>query len=83
MAKNATFYLDEDILLKAKELVEAGHFKSLNAFVESALKEKFEKIHNEQIQREIIEASKDPMFLADIAEIERDFKHVDFEQVEK
>ncbi|MHA1997483.1 MAG: hypothetical protein ACTSU9_05140 [Promethearchaeota archaeon] len=54
-----------------------------NAFVESALKEKFERIHDEKIRQEIIDASQDPMFLADIAEIERDFKHVDFEKVEK
>lgn len=83
MAKNATFYLDENILLKAKQVVDDGLFKSLNALVESALQTKLESIHNEKIHQEIIEASQDPMFLADIEEIERDFKHADYEEVEK
>ncbi len=80
-AKNATFYLDEELMSQAKKVVEDGLFKSLNALVESALKAKLETLHREKIRQEIIEASQDPMFIADIAEIEQDFKHVDFETV--
>ena len=31
-------------------------------------------------KKEILEASKDPLFLSDIKEIEEDFKYADFEQ---
>jgi len=43
------------------------------------MKDKLEKIKQEGIRKAIIEASKDLLLLADIAEIERDFKYSDFE----
>jgi len=50
----------------------------MTAFVESAPKNKLEDLKKEKIRKEILKASKDPLFLADIAEIEKDFKHADF-----
>jgi len=41
-----------------------------------------EKVKKEQIREAIIKASKDPMFLADIAEMEKDFEYADFEEGE-
>nr|MDO8116864.1 hypothetical protein [Candidatus Sigynarchaeota archaeon] len=81
MAKKATFVLDEVLLSQAKQVVEAGLFKSLNAFVEIAVRDELARIKKDKLRQEIIEASHDPLFLADIEEIERDFKHVDFERV--
>ncbi len=83
MGKKATFVLDERIMEQAKEVVEKGLFKSMNAFVETALKDEIERIKKEQIRAAIISASKDPLFLADIREIEKDFECVDFEEAEK
>lgn len=80
MGKKATFVLDEQIMAEAKEIVGKGLFKSVNAFVESAIKDEIEKIKKERIKEAIIEASKDPMFLSDIKEIEEDFKYADFEE---
>jgi Arc/MetJ-type ribon-helix-helix transcriptional regulator len=83
MARKATFVINDDLLLQAKEIVEAGKFKSLNAFIETAVKDELDRIKKEQIRHEIIEASQDPLFLADIQEIEKDFESADFEEVEK
>ena len=83
MGKKATFILSEEIVRQAKEMVEKGLFKSMNAFVESAIKDELEKIRKERIKKAIIEASKDPLFLSDIEEVERDFEYADFEGIEK
>ncbi len=34
----------------------------------------------ENLRAEIIKASKDPLFLADMEEIEEDFEHADFDE---
>jgi Arc/MetJ-type ribon-helix-helix transcriptional regulator len=83
MGKKATFVLDEQIMLKAKEVVNKGFFKSMNAFVETAIRDELERIEKENIKAAIIEASKDPLFLSDLEEIEKDFEYVDFEEAEK
>ena len=83
MGKKATFVLDENVMADAKEIVEKGFFKSMNVFVETALKEEIEKIKKEQIRTAIRAAAKDPLFLADIKEIEKDFEYADFEVSEK
>jgi Arc/MetJ-type ribon-helix-helix transcriptional regulator len=82
MGGKATFMLDEQMMKLAKEYVEKGHFKSMNALVETAIKDELDAIKKEQTRKEIIQAGNDPMFLADIAEIERDFKDADFEERE-
>ena len=61
----------------AKMIVENGYYKSMNAFVESAMKSEIEKITRVRIQAAITEASKDPLYLSDIEEVERDFEYVD------
>ncbi len=80
MGKKATFVLDEQVMTEAKQIVEKGLFKSMNSFVESAIRDEIEKIKKERIRKAIIEASKDTMFLSDIKEIEEDFKYADFEE---
>ncbi|MCX5885923.1 MAG: hypothetical protein NT096_08450 [Proteobacteria bacterium] len=83
MGKKATFMLDEQMMKLAKEYVEKGRFRSMNALVETAIKDELDAIRKDQIRKEIVQAGRDPMFLADIAEIEKDFQHVDFEEREK
>lgn len=80
MGKKATFVLDEQVMTEAKQIVEKGFFKSMNSFVESAIRDEIEKIKKERIRKAIIEASKDTMFLSDIKKIEEDFKYADFEE---
>ena len=73
MGKKATFVLDETVIAQAKEIVEKGVFKSMNAFVESAIKDEIERIKKDNIRQAIILASKDPLFLSDIKEVEKRF----------
>lgn len=83
MGKKATFVLDETVIAQAKEIVEKGVFKSMNAFVESAIKDEIERIKKDNIRQAIILASKDPLFLSDIKEVEKDFEYADFDEGNK
>ena len=83
MGKKATFVLNETVIAQAKEIVEKGVFKSMNAFVESAIKDEIERIKKDNIRQAIILASKDPLFLSDIKEVEKDFEYADFDEGNK
>jgi len=78
MSPKTTFVIKDEIIMQVKEAVKEGCYKSMTAFVESAPKNKLEDLKKEKIRKEILKASKNPLFLADIAEIEKDFKHADF-----
>lgn len=80
MGKKATFVIDDRVIEKAKEIVDRGDFKSLNSFVEAAMRDEIEKLRKEELKKALSEASTDPLFLADIKEVERDFEHADFEE---
>lgn len=67
------------MLEEAKELVNQGTARSLNAFVEQALEEQIRRIKRAQIDRAIQEAGQDPLFLADVAGVMRAFAHADAE----
>lgn len=79
MGKKATFILDETIVAEVREVVRRGLFKSMNSFVEIAIKDELERIKEEDIRTALRQASKDPLFLSDIKEIEKDFEYADFE----
>ncbi len=83
MGVKATFILDEEIMEKGRAIVKEKRFKSMNAFVEKAIRDKLDALDKEEIKKALLEASKDPLFLADIRDIERDFAHADFEKAEK
>lgn len=79
MGKKATFIIDEAVLEEAKTVVETKRFKSLNSFVEKAIKDKIRIIRREEIKKALVEASQDPMFLSDLRDVEYDFQFADFE----
>ena len=79
MQKKATFAIDQAILEEAKAIVETKRFKSLNSFVEKAIKDVIERIRREEIKKAILEASQDPIFLSDLSDVEHDFEFADFE----
>ena len=79
MGSKTTFVIKDEIIIQVKEAVKYGYYKSLTSFVENALKNELRALKKAKIRKEIIEASKDPLFLADIAEIEEDFKYSDYE----
>jgi len=80
MGKKATFILDEKIMKQSRECVGKKQFKSKNAFVDKALKDEIAKIKQEEIKGALLEASQDPLFLADLEEIEEDFACADFKK---
>ena len=79
MSPKTTFIIKEEIMTQVKEAVKAGQYNSMTSFVENALKNEIRKLEKEKIIRELKEASKDPLFLADIEEIEDDYKYTDFQ----
>lgn len=79
MGSKTTFVIKDEIIMQVKEAVRNGYYKSFTSFVENALKNELNVLKKAEIRKEIIAASKDPMFLADIADIEEDFKYSDFE----
>lgn len=79
MQKKATFAIDQAILEEAKAIVETKRFKSLNSFVEKAMKNEIERVRREEIKKAILEASQDPIFLSDLSDVEHDFEFADFE----
>ena len=79
MSPKTTFIIKEEIITQVKEAVKAGQYNSMTSFVENALKNEIKKLEKEKIIRELKEASKDPLFLADIEEIEDDYKYTDFQ----
>ena len=83
MGIKATFVLDEEIMEKGRALVREKRFKSMNAFVEKAIRDELTTLGKEEIRKSLLDASKDPLFIADIEEIERDFVHSDFEKGQK
>jgi Arc/MetJ-type ribon-helix-helix transcriptional regulator len=79
MGSKTTLVIKDEIIMQVKEAVKYGYYKSLTSFVENALNNELKALKKAEIRKEIIAASKDPLFLADIAEIEEDFKYPDFE----
>ena len=79
MSQKTTFVIKDEIIMRVKEAVKEGYYKSMTDFVENAIKNKLEDIKREKIREEILQAGNDPLFLADIKEIEEDFKYVDFD----
>ena len=79
MSQKTTFVIKDEIIMRVKEAVKEGYYKSMTDFVENAIKNKLEDIKKEKIREEILKAGNDPLFLADIKEIEEDFKYADFD----
>lgn len=78
-SKKATFVIREGLLDEAREIVRSGSFKSLNALVEEAISEIIGQVRREEYRQALVEASRDPLFLSDLEEVERDFERVDEE----
>jgi hypothetical protein len=77
--KKSTYFISEDLLSEIKEMVPFTGLRSQNALVEEALRSYVNGFKRENIRKQYLEASQDPMFLADIREIESDFEIADAE----
>lgn len=79
MPLKATFVIDDHVLEDAREYVKTNHLKSLSAFVERAMREELKRIRQEKIRAALLAAGNDPLFMADVMEIQQAFEHVDHE----
>ena len=78
-AKKATFSLPADVLAALDEAVARGAAPSKNAFVQRALARELKELRRRARQSLWEEASRDPLFLKDVEEIEGAFKSADAE----
>lgn len=79
MPLKATFVIDDHVLEDAREYVKTNHLKSLSAFVERAMREELKRMHQEKIRAALLAAGNDPLFMADVMEIQLAFESVDHE----
>lgn len=77
--KKVTFSLNGEIVQEMRELVEKGQSGSQNRFVEQALQEYMKQVRRDVLRRELAHASRDPLFLSDIKQAEKDFAQADTE----
>ena len=77
MSVKATFVIDDLVLAEARECVKENRIKSLSAFVERAICSELERLRQEKLKAALLAAGNDPMFMADIIEIQQAFEHAD------
>jgi hypothetical protein len=78
-AKKATFSLRPEVLAALDEAVAQHAAPSKNALVERALVKELREVRSQVRARRWEEASRDPLFLKDIEEIESTFRSADAE----
>ena len=77
--RKSTFFLSEDTLSEIKELIAIKGLRSQNALVEEALREYIDKTRREIRRQSYLEAIRDPRFLKDMEDVEKDFQFADAE----
>ncbi|MCG8479948.1 MAG: hypothetical protein MI724_12690 [Spirochaetales bacterium] len=73
MNRKVTYQIDEQILLDVREAVAAGHAKTMSELVETAIGTYLRQLRRREIRDDIRIAVRDPAFLRDVAEINREF----------
>jgi Arc/MetJ-type ribon-helix-helix transcriptional regulator len=77
--KNATFSIPVELLDGLKNIVKAGHARSINSAVREALELYSAEKGKENLKEEMKNASKDPLFLKDLDNSMDSFKTSDGE----
>jgi Arc/MetJ-type ribon-helix-helix transcriptional regulator len=76
-ARKVTFSLREDLLVALDQAVARGTAPSKSAFVERALRKELQEIWRQEREALWQEASRDPLFLRDLAETAQAFARAD------
>ena len=71
--------MDRGVLQALYEAVAAGAAPSKNALVKQALRARLTELRHEMEQRRWQEAASDPVFMKDLADVEREFEGADAE----
>ena len=74
-----TVSVDENILFDLERCGALERFSNFSELVSVALREKIEKIEEENYRAQIAAAAKDPMVVKDIRSAEEDFRYADSE----
>jgi hypothetical protein len=77
--KKATFNLHTDVLDALDAAMAKGMAQSKNALVEQALLKELKELRRQERRAAWEKAMKDPLYLKDVTEIEKDFRNIDAE----
>ena len=78
-AVKVTYSLPRELTERIRSLVADGVAPSYSAFVERALEDAVQRERERWLAEQLAEAAHDPLFLADVDEVERDFAAADAE----
>lgn len=79
MNKKATFVLPQALLDELRQAVESGQADSASSLVRDSLEMRLRALREERLRREFEAAAADPLFLADLDEVRRDFAAADLD----
>ncbi len=74
-----TISIDEHLYLELEKEGVLEHFKNFSDLVSNSLQKTIESIKKENYRKQIEAMASDPLVLADIEEIQEDFKYADDE----
>ena len=74
-----TISIDEHLYLELEKEGVLAHFKNFSDLVSNSLQKTVESIKKENYRKQIEAMASDPLVLADIEEIQEDFKYADDE----
>jgi predicted regulator of Ras-like GTPase activity (Roadblock/LC7/MglB family) len=77
--KNITFSLPVEIIEKFREYAKCNYIPSINSGVKEALEAYMKKIEKDKLEKEMLEASKDNMFMQDLEDSMCAFESADKE----
>lgn len=81
--KNFTFALPAGMMEEIRSVTKSELNISINSFVRNALEFQLKQVKREQFRRNIAEASQDQLFLADVAQCQKDFRFLDKEEFDE
>ncbi len=77
--RKVTLSLDASLVERVQQAVKEGEAKSQTEFFEVAALAKLREIRREKRRQLLLEASRDPVYLAEIDQLEKEFAHADAE----
>jgi len=81
--KNFTFALPAGMMEEIRSVTKSELNISMNSFVRNALEFQLKAVKRERFRRNIAEASEDQLFLADVAQCQKDFRFLDKEEFDE
>jgi Arc/MetJ-type ribon-helix-helix transcriptional regulator len=77
--EKVTFSVPAGELMELRRLVREGACTSQSEVLRSGLSKELKRIRNEQLERQMAKAMKDPRFVREVEDVMRDFEEADAE----